>query len=128
MKIEHIAVWSKDIEKLKKFYTIYFGAKSNNKYTNAVKGFQSYFLSFDDGARLEIMQITELAHRNNNDKIYVGLVHFAVSVGSREDVDKLTENIRNGGYTILSEPRTTGDGYYESVVLDPDNNKVEITI
>lgn len=128
MRIEHIALWSKDIDELKEFYTTFFGAHCNNKYINTKKSFESYFLSFDEGARIEIMQMPDVIPIENNNKNIVGIAHFALSVGSKEKVDLLTEKIRNGGYTIYSEPRTTGDGYYESVVLDPDNNKVEITI
>jgi len=128
MKIEHIALWSKDIEKLKDFYIEFFDAKCNDKYTNTDKAFESYFLSFDDGARIEIMQVPKLNDRDDLNKSIVGLAHFAMSVGSREAVDKLTDKLQNTGHKILSQPRTTGDGYYESVIVDPDGNKVEITI
>ena len=129
MKIEHIAVWTKDLEKLKNFYEKYFGVKSNKKYTNPAKGFSSYFLSFESGARLEIMQIANLEnHSSHPEKNYSGLAHFAISVGSKEKVDKLTSKLQADGYKVLDGPRTTGDGYYESSVFDPDNNRIEITI
>jgi len=128
MRIEHIALWSRNIENLKSFYIKFFGAKSNCKYINKDKDFGSYFLSFDSDARIEIMQIPNLISRDDTNINIIGLAHFAVSVGSREAVDKLTNELRDNGYRILSEPRTTGDGYYESAVADPDGNKVEITI
>ncbi len=129
MKIEHIAIWTKDIEKSKAFYVKYFGASSNEKYTNKKKGFSSYFLSFDEGCRLEIMNISNTLHlENNTNESFLGIAHFAISVGSKEKVDDLTHTIRVAGFSVVGEPRWTGDGYYESVVLDPDGNKVEITI
>lgn len=128
MRIEHIAIWTKDIEKLKSFYTEYFGTTSNNKYVNINKQFQSYFLSFDSGCRIEIMQMPDVMVKEKCEVKLIGLTHFAVSVGSKERVIALTDRIRQDGYKVLSEPRTTGDGYFESVVFDPDGNSVEITI
>lgn len=129
MKIEHLAVWTQDLEKMKTFYELYFGAKSNEKYINAKKKFQSYFLSFDDGPRLELMYKLEMAKKLTDwDHESFGLAHFAVSVGSEQRVDELTEKLRKDGYQIVGEARWTGDGYYESVVLDPENNRVEITV
>ncbi len=128
MKIEHIAIWVEDLDTLCAFYTTYFGCKRGNKYENLTKGFSSYFLSFEDGTtRIELMHIPEMDTLANRGK-WQGLAHFAISVGSKEAVDNLTERLRNDGYTILSEPRTTGDGYYESAVADPEGNYVEITI
>jgi lactoylglutathione lyase len=128
MKIEHLAIWVKDLEGMKAFYEKYFGAISNEKYTNTKKGFQSYFLTFDEGARLELMQMPNIPD-NANDvyKQFIGLVHFAMSVGSASKVDELTEQLRADGYEVIGEPRTTGDGYYESVVFDPEQNRIEIT-
>jgi lactoylglutathione lyase len=129
MYIEHIAIWTKDLDRLKEFYVKYFKATPNNLYHNSKKGFNSYFLSFEKGARIEIMQMQDIADSKND--IYAqftGLIHFAVSVGSEEKVDSLTETLKNDGYEIIGKPRTTGDGYYESVVLDPDKNRIEITI
>ena len=128
MKIEHIAIWSMDIEKLKEFYVKYFGAECNSKYINEKRDFQSYFLSFDTGARIEIMQISGLEAMSESEKVFAGFSHFALSVGSKEAVDKITQKISEDGLKVISEPRTTGDGYYESLVLDTDGNKVEITI
>ncbi len=129
MKIEHLAIWTNRLESLKAFYIRFFGASSNEKYYNPNKQFSSYFLSFNDGARLELMQMPAVP-ANSNDTIlqYTGLIHFAISAGSKEKVDALTEDIRQAGYIVLGEPRWTGDGYYESVVADPDGNRVEITI
>ena len=126
MKIEHLAIWAKDIEALRAFYEKYFGAKSGERYFNPTKNFQSYFLSFENGCRLELMQRPEI-HDNQNDGEATGLAHFAVSVGSEATVKALTEALRSEGHRIAGEPRWTGDGYYESVVLDPEGNRVEIT-
>lgn len=128
IKIEHVAIWVKDIEKMREFYCQYFGGKSNSKYVNEKKGFSSYFISFDTGARLEIMHSIHLDNALIGDgDAHLGLIHLAITVGSVIRVDELTAKLRNDGYTLLSEPRTTGDGYYESCVLDPENNQIEIT-
>ena len=127
MKIEHIALYTTDIEKLKTFYERYFHAKSGEKYINAKKQFQSYFLSFSEGSRIEIMQKSGVPERAQEEES-MGLTHFAIAVGDKEKVDTLTEQLRANGYKIAGEPRTTGDGYYESVVLDPDGNRIEITV
>lgn len=127
MQIDHIAIWVKNLEAMKNFYMKYFNVKSSKKYENFKKGFSSYFLSFDTGARIEIMHrkdISDLATKNGNS---FGLAHFAISIGSKEKVDKLTGWLRKDGYKILGEPRTTGDGYYESVILDPEGNYIELT-
>ena len=129
MKIEHVALWVKDIEAEKEFLQKYFGAKANDKFVNSNKGFQSYFLSFDSGARVEIMQMDSVpicAH----DPIqqHTGLIHFAVSLGSKSEVDRLTSRLKEDGFCIVDGPRVTGDGYYESVVLDPEGNRIELTV
>ncbi|TZF94288.1 glyoxalase [Chryseobacterium panacisoli] len=127
MKIEHIAIWVKDLEKSKAFYQKYFGAVSNEKYHNPVKNFQSYFLSFDSSCRLEIMTRPDIKESENSyESQQYGIIHLAFSVDSKQKVDELTEMLRKDGYTIAGEPRTTGDGYYESVILDPENNIIEI--
>lgn len=128
MKVGHIAIWSRDIEKLKSFYVDYFGGTSGNKYINSKKQFESYFITFESGAKLELMQTPAILERYSNTiNQYIGLVHIAFSVGSKNAVDELTETLRTAKYTITSEPRTTGDGYYESCIMDPDGNLVEIT-
>jgi len=127
MKIEHIAIWVKDLELMKGFYETYFDAKAGEKYHNPTKNFTSYFLSFDEGSRLELMHRPEIEDVKKGSQEFIGITHFAVSIGSKEKVDLLTERLRKDGYTIVGEPRTTGDGYYESVVLDPEQNRIEIT-
>jgi len=128
MHIEHVAIWAKDIEVLKSFYMKYFNTKSNEKYTNSTKSFESYFLSFSNGSRLEIMQMSTIPENENNaiDQ-YHGIIHIAISVGSANKVDELTEQLLFDGYEIVSQPRKTGDGYYESCILDPEKNRIEIT-
>ena len=131
MRIEHIALWTFDLERTKHFYEKYFDVKAGPKYFNPKKSFESYFLSFKDGCRLEIMQmpgIIPLDPVHSREKHYTGLIHFAISVGNKSNVDTLTEKLRIDGYEVVGEPRLTGDGYYESVVLDPDGNRIEITI
>ena len=127
MKIEHIAMYVNDLERTKYFFEKYFGAVSNDMYHNKKTDFKSYFLSFDDGARLEIMTRSEIILHNKN--IYnSGYIHIAFSVGSRERVNSLTETLKNDGYEILSNPRVTGDGYYESYVVGIEGNLIEITV
>lgn len=129
MKIAHIAIWVNDLEQCKDFYCKYFDAASNNRYHNPVKKFSSYFLSFENGCRLELMQRPDIKERTNHFlHPQTGWAHLAFSAGSRENVQALTERLRSDGYTIIGEPRYTGDGYYESVVLDPEENIIEITI
>lgn len=127
MRIEHVAVYVQDLEQAKEFFCKYFGCTCNDSYHNKAKGFKSYFLSFDTGARLEIMQKEDVNLLIDNDD-HLGLVHLAISVGSKEKVDTLTNTLRNDGYVVKSEPRTTGDGYYESVVKVLSNILIEITI
>lgn len=129
MKIEHLAIYTRDLEKMRAFYEKYFEAKAGEQYHNSTKKFTSYFLSFENGCRLELMQKpTVLKNKNDINQEFEGLIHFAISVGSKEKVNALTEEIRKEGYAVIGEPRTTGDGYYESVILDPENNRIEITI
>ncbi len=126
MRIEHIAIWAEDIERLRDFYTTYFEMRCGDKYVNPKRGFTSYFLSFaGETSRLELMNIPGMTSVDNRDGL-MGLAHLAISVGSKEAVNNLTERLRMDGYRILSEPRTTGDGYYESAVADPEGNYVEI--
>lgn len=127
MRIEHLAVWSEDIERLRAFYETYFAAHAGEKYANQKTGFQSYFLSFGGGPRLEIMQAPGVQPADDRMARITGLAHFAVAVGSEAAVDELTARLARDGFTVASQPRHTGDGYYESVVLDPDRNQVEIT-
>ena len=127
MKIDHIAIWTNKLEELRSFYMKYFGATSNEKYFNPTKNFSSYFLSFDEGCTIEIMEMPGIPESKNDTlKQFSGLIHFALNVGSKTEVDNLTKVLRTNGCKVVGEPRTTGDGCYESVILDPDGNRVEI--
>lgn len=125
MKIEHIAVYALDLERMRAFYERYFGACTGAKYHNPKTGLQTYFLRFSDGARLELMTRPEVAARERA-QAEQGLIHLCFSVGAREEVDALTERLRKDGFAVISGPRVTGDGYYESCVLDPEGNQVEL--
>lgn len=128
MRIEHLAIWTKDIDKMKAFYLRFFDVSSNKKYVNSLKGFSSYFLSFKEGARIELMHLSDISDTAIELHSKIGLAHFALSVGSKEKVDSLTNEIRQGGFKVVGEPRITGDGYYESVISDPEGNLIELTI
>jgi lactoylglutathione lyase len=127
MRIEHIAIWVKDLEGMRDFYTRYFKMNCSKKYVNDRKKFSSYFLSFESGARIEIMHRTDITEQQDTSIDMQGLAHFAIAVGNKEKVDQLTDAIHSNGFLIVGEPRITGDGYYESIVQDPEGNKVEIT-
>jgi len=127
MRIEHIAIWTNKLEALKTFYETYFVARANQKYTNPKTHFESYFLTFDTGSRLELMHRPDIEGTQAAEQS-VGYAHLAFSVGSRKEVDRLTQRLAEDGYQVVSGPRTTGDGYYESVVLDLDGNRMEITV
>ena len=127
MKIEHIAVWTNRLEELKNFYIKYFNAVSNEKYISKnTIGFESYFLSFDGDTRLELMQQANIVSKNNDNA--EGLTHIAFAAAHKEELDTLFSKMQKDGVRIVSFPRITGDGYYEACVLDPDGNKVEISI
>jgi lactoylglutathione lyase len=127
MKIHHIAIWVKDLEKMKTFYEHSFGGLSGHKYHNPIKNFQSYFIKFDSGAQIELMhQPGIIRYDNEENEAVQGIAHIAISVGSREKVDTLTRQLKAEGYRVMSEPRLTGDNYYESVVCDPELNQIEI--
>lgn len=128
MRIDHVALWTNDIERCKRFYTAYFGATAGTGYVNPKKGFESCFLSFADGARIEAMKTTALtpvAFEPGAQRM--GLTHLAIAVGSEQVVAELTQRIKDDGYQVLDGPRRTGDGYYESVIVDPDGNRIEIS-
>lgn len=127
MRIEHVALYVNDLDAAKRFFTRYFGARSNELYHNATTGFRSYFLSFDDGARLEIMTRPDMDDLEKP-LARTGLVHLAFSVGSPETVDRLTAQLAADGYRVASGPRTTGDGYYESCIVALEGNQIEITV
>lgn len=126
MRIEHIAMYVNDLEAARDFFVRYFGAVSNEGYHNKTTDFRSYFLSFDDGARLELMKKPQMddAEKTLN---RTGYVHIAFSLGSKEAVDELTVRLKNDGYQVISGPRTTGDGYYESCIIGIEGNQIEIT-
>lgn len=126
MRIEHAALYVRDLEKTRDFFTRFFKAAPSELYHNPQTGFSSYFLSFEDGARLEIMNKTGLQQQDLS-VAAVGYAHLAFSVGSKEEVDRFTEELRENGYPILSGPRTTGDGYYESVIAACEGIQIEIT-
>lgn len=127
MRIEHIAMYVNDLEGAKLFFEKYFGAISNNMYHNRKTGLRSYFLTFDDGARLEIMSKPDMDDAEKSLQ-RTGFVHIAFSVGSKENVDALTLQMEQAGYDVISGPRTTGDGYYESLIVAVEGNLIEITI
>jgi lactoylglutathione lyase len=129
MHIEHVAIWTHDLERLKAFYERFFGAVAGPKYLNPARQFESYFLSFASGARLEIMCRASLHGRTPETAAdETGYAHLAISVGSRARVDEITVALGAAGYPVESAPRETGDGYYESLVLDPDGHRIEITV
>jgi lactoylglutathione lyase len=127
MRIEHVALWTADLERLRQFYENYFGARASAKYANPAKRFESYFLTFASGARLEIMQRPDVLADASGAQPALGWAHVAFSLGSEQAVDRLTARLAEDGFSVVDGPRRTGDGYYESVVLDPDGNRVEIT-
>jgi lactoylglutathione lyase len=126
MHIEHIAIWVKDLDVSADFYTKFFGAKIGNLYHNPKTNFSSRFITFDSGARIEIMTRPDITENPVNNAF--GYAHIALSVGSAGAVDRLTKFLSENGITVLSQPRTTGDGYYESKIADPDGNEIEITV
>lgn len=127
MKIEHIAMYVNDLEGTRRFFEEYMGAVSNNMYHNKKTDFKSYFLTFEDGARLEIMNKPDM---DDVEKTLqrTGFIHIAFRVGSKEQVDLLTDQLKKDGYEVVSGPRTTGDGYYESCIVAIEGNQIEITI
>lgn len=127
MGLEHIAIYVKNLERAKEFYVNYFGATPDKKYVNPKTNLETYFLGFEDGARLELMTRPDLRD-SPADAFRTGLIHIAFKLGSAEKVDVLTKRMERDGYKIVSRPRTTGDGYYESCVADPEGNFVEIIV
>lgn len=127
MRIEHTAMYVRDLEGARAFFAKYFDGKSNEMYHNQKTGFRSYFITFDEGARLEIMNKPE-AKDSGDELVRTGFIHVAFSVGSKDKVDELTQRLKEDGYRVISGPRTTGDGYYESCILDLEGNQIEITV
>ncbi len=129
MKIDHIALFCNDLEAMRRFFMDYFEAKPNELYHNRKTGLQTYILSFPDGdTRLEIMHRTDASKQIGDEYLHLGYIHASFSVGSKEQVDKLTLRLMKAGYQVHSNPRTTGDGYYESCVEGPENVLIEITV
>ena len=129
MKIEHVAIWVKNIDKVCEFYHKYFGGVVHSLYHNPAKQFTSRFVTFEDGARLEVMHRPDIENDAGMFHVeHIGFTHLSFSVGSKEEVDRLTQRMSAEGVPVVGQPRTTGDGYYESVVLDPEGNRIEITI
>ena len=127
MRLEHIAMYVNDLEGARNFFVKYFDAVSNNGYYNEKTGFRSYFLKFENGARLELMNKPGIRDEAKEPE-RTGYIHIAFGVGSRERVDELTQRFKDDGYEVLSGPRTTGDGYYESCIAGIEGNRVEITV
>jgi lactoylglutathione lyase len=125
MTITHIAIWTKDLELMKDFYIRYFGGISNEKYINPIKKFESYFIHFEGGAKLELMR-KESMFKPSEKAEQLGIAHIAFTLGSTDAVFSLTERLRSDGIRIVGEPRTTGDGYFESVLLDMEGNRIEL--
>ena len=126
MRIEHIAMYVNELEKARDFFVKYFNARSNEGYHNTKTDFRSYFLSFDGGARLEIMNKPDMAD-DEKKRTKTGYIHIAFSLGNKEAVNQLTDKLRSDGYRVVSGPRTTGDGYYESCIIGIEGNQIEIT-
>lgn len=128
MRINHIGIYTKDLERLKLFYVTYFNAKVGLKHYNEITQFESYFLSFDGSdTRIELMTRPNLEEKRTT-LMHIGFIHLCISVGSRAKVDYYTQLLESEGYEIISRPRTTKDGYYESCILDPDGNQIELTV
>jgi lactoylglutathione lyase len=129
LRIEHVAFWTEELERLVNFYEKYFGAVAGSQYVNPAKGFESRFLNFESGARIEVMRSSTLNPvKYDPGAQRMGLAHLAISVGSLRRVEELTAQLTGDGFKVVDGPRHTGDGYFESVVLDPDGNRIEITI
>jgi lactoylglutathione lyase len=128
MQIEHLALWVQDLEVMKDFYLNYFDATTGERYTNTSNQFVSYFIHFGEGkTSLELMARPDIQLMVGKRGFAMGLAHFSISVGGKDQVNLLTKRLKRDNYTIFSEPRTTGDGYYESVILDPEGNYIEIS-
>lgn len=127
MKIEHVAMYVNDLEAARQFFRKYLNAESNDGYHNIKTGFRSYFLTFDSGARLEIMNKPQMEDLEKS-LTRTGYIHIAFSLGSKEKVDELTAQLKTDGFTVVSGPRTTGDGYYESCFVGIEGNQIELTV
>ena len=128
MKLEHVAIWAVDIELMRAFYEKYFGARSSARYVNETKKFTSYFLTFPGGGRLELMHRPDIQRIPDSQASpeFIGYAHLGVELRDRSAVDALTKRLQGDGYPLLDGPRLTGDGYYESMVADPEGNRIVI--
>jgi catechol 2,3-dioxygenase-like lactoylglutathione lyase family enzyme len=124
MQIHHIGIWTNDLERLRDFYINAFDCKVSGRYDNPAKQFSSYFLTFAAGTSIEIMKRNDVTE--STDITMIGLAHFALDLGTMLAVDQLTKKLEHAGTVVVSQPRITGDGYYESVICDPDKNKIEL--
>ncbi len=127
MRIDHIGIWTENVDRLREFYERYFGALAGPKYENPARQFTSYSLGFSGGCRIEVMHVPGLVPRQEANAPAIGYAHISIAVGTEQEVDRLTARLRQDGFRVLGGPRRTGDDFYESVVLDPDGNEVEIT-
>ena len=129
MILDHVAIWTTRLEQLKEYYMKYFNGRENTKYINREKQFESYFLTFDSGSRLELMQMTGIPENLNDtiEKQHQGMIHLSFGMGNMEEVDEKLNELSGAGFRILRGPRKTGDGYYEFETLDPDNNRIEVS-
>lgn len=129
MNIDHVAIWTSQLEKLKDYYIKYFNGRSNKMYTNNTKHFESYFISFETGTRLELMQMPGIPYNLNDtlEKQYLGIIHLSFGMGNMELVNEKCDELKRDGFKILKGPRRTGDGYWEFETLDPDNNRIEVS-
>ena len=123
-RVEHVAIWVRDLERVREFYVAKLGASSGARYHNPTTGFSSYFVSFGEGCRIELMQRADVAARP--EARTAGYAHLSLTLGGRAEVDRAVASLRQQGVAIESEPRTTGDGYYEAVILDPEGNPIEL--
>lgn len=129
MRIEHIGIFVNDLNGMRDFFIRFFGMEAGPLYVNTATNFSSYFLNtVEKGARVELMHRPDVVNRSSMGKQQLGLAHLAIALGTEQAVDRLTERIRDAGFRVVSEPRTTGDGYYESVIEDPEGNWIELTV
>jgi lactoylglutathione lyase len=129
MNIDHVAIWTTQLETLKDYYIKHFNGRSNRKYTNNERHFESYFISFDSGTRLELMQMPGIPQNLNDsvEKQYLGIIHLSFGMGNMDLVNEKYIELKRDGFRILKGPRKTGDGYWEFETLDPDNNRIEVS-
>jgi lactoylglutathione lyase len=129
MVIDHVAIWTTQLEKLKDYYAKYFNGRPNKKYLNKDRHFESYFVSFDSGTRLELMQMPGIPQNLNDPagKQYQGIIHLSFGMDNMDRVDDKFNELTKDGYKILRGPRKTGDGYWEFETLDPDKNRIEVS-